>query len=349
MEVNENEAPSRQIALFLLTVGIFILCALVLYRFFTAIVGAIVLAVIMQKPCDWLRTKIGNSSVRASILLTIVVLAFIIPGFFLAQSLGEQALAAVTVLRSNAAQQRFSEFIGSHPALASRIQSISDSVDLNNATRTIAAYLGGKLAGFLGNSFRWVTQVVVMLFILFFLFRDRTVALNYLRSILPLRDHETTELLTRVGDTIYATSLGRLAIAGVQGLFAGLAFWFLGVPGVVLWACTTVVASMIPAFGSFLVWGPVSIYLGLSGHWGKAAILAVWGGIIVSTIDNILYPFLVGSRLRSNTALILVSILGGIAFFGPTGIILGPVTFTLADTLLTFWRARTGETQPILR
>jgi predicted PurR-regulated permease PerM len=99
--------------------------------------------------------------------------------------------------------------------------------------------------------------------------------------------------------------------------------------------------AMIPAFGAFLVWGPIAIYLGLNGHWGKAALLGIWGGVIVSTIDNILYPILIGSRLRAHTAAILISILGGIAIFGVTGIILGPVLFTIAETLLEFWRTRT--------
>jgi predicted PurR-regulated permease PerM len=182
-----------------------------------------------------------------------------------------------------------------------------------------------------------------MLFLLFFLLRDRALALASLRWLLPLHEHETTELLDRVGNTILATALGRLTIAAVQGILAGLAFWVLGVPGVILWAFTLTACAMIPAFGSFLVWGPVAIYLGLTGHWGKAALLGLWGAVIVSTIDNILYPILVGSHLRAHTTTILLSILGGIAVFGPIGIVLGPVLFTLAATLLDIWHARTAH------
>jgi predicted PurR-regulated permease PerM len=137
-----------------------------------------------------------------------------------------------------------------------------------------------------------------------------------------------------------------MLVAGIQGILAGLAFWVLGVPGAVLWGFTTVAVAMIPAFGSYLVWVPIAIYLGLSGHWGKAALLAVWGSVIVSTIDNFLYPILVGTRLRSHTAAILLSILGGIAAFGIPGIILGPVIFTIAATLLDFWHARANPGPP---
>ncbi|MBB5339545.1 AI-2E family transporter [Tunturiibacter gelidoferens] len=340
--------PWRQITLYLLTLAILILCALILQPFFSAIVGAIVLAVVTEIPYNWLSTRILHRTTCATVALILVILAVIVPGFFLAQELGEQALKAIVSLRNPNAQNTITDYIGNHPALANRIEAFSASIDINNAARTTAAYVGSKAAMILGNSVHLITEMVVMLFLLFFLFRDRHLALAALRSIIPLREDETNELLERIDDTIYATFLGRLAIALVQGVLAGLAFWTLGVPGVILWSITLTAFAMIPAFGAFLVWGPIAIYLGLNGHWGKAALLAIWGGLIVSTIDNILYPILIGGHLRAHTAIILITILGGIAVFGPLGIILGPVIFTIASTLLDIWHARVSQiaTQP---
>ncbi|WP_348266859.1 AI-2E family transporter [Edaphobacter sp. DSM 109919] len=343
MATSSEETTWKQITLFLLTFSSVIVCALLLWPFFGAIVGAIVLAVITQHPYDWLATKIRNRSAAAALGLALVLLAFVVPGFFLAQNIGKQAIAVVSTVRNDATQEKFSEFLGGHPAAASRVEVVSNSIDPGHAAQAAAAYVGSKIGGLLGNSVRLITQLVVMLFLLFFLFRDRSLALTFLHSLLPLRTEESSELLTRVGDTIFTTALGRLAVAGVQGVLIGLAFWVLGVPGVILWAFTTAVMAMIPAFGTLLVWGPIAIYLGISGHWGKALLLVIWGGVIVSTIDNFLYPILVGTRLRSHTATILISILGGIALFGIMGVILGPVFFTIASTLLEFWRARTGN------
>lgn len=340
---SRQESPWKQITLFLLTLGILILCALLLQPFFTAIVGAIILAVVTRHPYNWVSTKIKNRSLCAALALILVTLAIIVPTFFLAQEIGKQAFATISAFRAGAHQDKIISFIANRPELASRIEAFTSSIDVNNAARSTAAYLGGNIAGFLGNSVRMITQLVVMLFILFFLFRDRAIALESLRALLPLPDDETDELIERVGETILATALGRLTIAAVQGILAGLAFWVLGVPGVILWATTLAACAMIPAFGSFLVWGPVAIYLGLNGHWGKAALLVIWGGLIVSTIDNILYPVLVGSHLRAHTVTILLSVLGGIALFGPIGIVLGPVLFTIADTLLDIWHTRTNQ------
>jgi predicted PurR-regulated permease PerM len=342
MQDSRQEIPWKQITLFLLTLGVLILCALLLQPFFTAIVGAIILAVITRRPYNWLSTKIKNRSLCAAIALVLVTLAIIVPTFFLAQEIGKQAFAFISAFRAGAHQDKITSFIANRPELASRIEAFTSSIDVNNAARSTAAFLGGNIAGFLGNSVRIITQLVVMLFILFFLLRDRAIALASLRALLPLPDDETDELIERVGETILATALGRLTIAAVQGILAGLAFWVLGVPGVILWAATLAACAMIPAFGSFLVWGPVAVYLGLNGHWGKAALLVIWGGLIVSTIDNILYPILVGSHLRAHTVTILLSVLGGIALFGPIGIVLGPVLFTIADTLLDIWHTRTS-------
>ncbi|GGG82168.1 AI-2E family transporter [Edaphobacter dinghuensis] len=343
MASRREETTWKQITFYLLTLAILVVCGFLLYPFFMAIIGAIVLAVITQRPYDWLASKIRHRSTAAAVAVILVMLAVIVPGYFLAQNLGKQALTAISVLRDDANQQKFSEFIGGHPTIASGIETISNSIDPGHAAQTAAAYVGSKLAGALGNSFRAITQIVVMLFVLFFLFRDRDLALDFLRSLLPLHEEESHELLDRVGDTIYATALGRLAVAGVQGVLAGLAFWVLGVPGIILWSFSTALFAMIPAFGAFLVWGPIAIYLGISGHWGKAALLAIWGGVVVSTIDNFLYPILVGTRLRSHTATILISILGGIAVFGIIGVILGPVTFTIAATLLDLWHRRLND------
>jgi predicted PurR-regulated permease PerM len=339
--------PWKQITFFLLTLGILIVCALLLQPFFTAIAGAIILAVVTRHPYNWLATKIKNPSLCAAVALVLITLAVIVPTLLLAQEIGKQAYNTINAFRAGAHQERLTSFIANRPELASSIETFTSSIDVNNAARSAASYIGGNLAGFLGNSIRIITQLVVMLFLLFFLLRDRDLALDSLRSILPLRDHETSELLERTSDTILATALGRLTIAAVQGILAGVAFWVLGVPGVILWAFTLAVCAMIPAFGSFLVWGPVAVYLGLTDHWGKAALLAIWGGLIVSTIDNILYPILVGSHLRAHTATILLSILGGVALFGPLGIVLGPILFTIASTLLEIWHNRTNQNPPI--
>lgn len=343
MQLNGKEPLGGQIALYLITTAVVVLCLIILHPFLISIVGAVVLAVATHRPYRWLTARIPNRTTSAILAVFFVIISLVIPTALLTRTLVRQAVTLVHTLRSDQTQERISATLDRHPGLAEKVDTLSDGVDAHRITQTTTAFVGARLAGWLRNSVALITRVVIMLLILFFLYRDEALAISFAASILPLNPHETEELFLRIRNTIYATALGRLAIALVQGILAGLAFWLLGVPNALLWAILTLFMAMIPAFGSFLVWGPIALYLGLNGHWGKAALLAVWGGFIVSTIDNILYPILVGAHVRQHTVTILLSILGGIAVFGVSGIILGPVTFTAAAALIEIAHERNHQ------
>ena len=145
-------------------------------------------------------------------------------------------------------------------------------------------------------------------------------------------------LFGRVGDTIYATIYGTLAVAAVQGLLGGLMFWWLGLPAPLLWGVVMALLAVVPVLGAFVVWIPAALFLAMEGSWGKALILAVWG-VVVGGIDNLLRPVLVGKRLKLHTILAFISI-GGLIVFGASGLILGPVALTITIVLLETWRNR---------
>jgi predicted PurR-regulated permease PerM len=343
LHASGEEFVWKRIAFFLLTLFVLFVCALLLYPFLTAIVIAIVLGVVTQRPHEWLASKVRNRTASSALMLLAVIMSVIVPGFFLAEEFGRQLISLAASLQQESTQSKIADFLSSHPGLIVQVQNMTTGVDLNNAARTAALFVGGKLAQLLGHSILTITQIVIMLVLLFFLYRDSDQAMTFARTLIPLDERETDDLLRRCTDTIYATVLGRFVVAGVQGTLSGLAYWLLGVPGALLWAVLTLVMAMIPAFGAVIIWAPIAVYLGLTGHWGKAALLAAWGGGVVSLIDNILYPVVVGTHLRQHTAAILLSILGGVALFGLTGIILGPLSFTIAGALLQFWQQRAVE------
>ena len=105
----------------------------------------------------------------------------------------------------------------------------------------------------------------------------------------------------------------------------------------------TAVAGMIPPFGAYIVWLPVAAWLAITGHWIRMAILLGVGSLIISTLDNFLYPVLVGSQLRQHTVSVFLSLLGGVWLFGVAGLVLGPLTFSATEALLAIWKARTSR------
>jgi predicted PurR-regulated permease PerM len=104
--------------------------------------------------------------------------------------------------------------------------------------------------------------------------------------------------------------------------------------------------AVVPVLGAFVVWIPAALLLALEGSWGKALILTVWGGLVVGGIDNVLYPVLVGNRLKLHTVLAFIAVVGGLIVFGPSGLILGPVVLTVTQLLLEIWRSRTADPVP---
>jgi predicted PurR-regulated permease PerM len=117
-------------------------------------------------------------------------------------------------------------------------------------------------------------------------------------------------------------------------------FWWLGLPAPLLWGTVMAFVAVLPVLGAAIVWAPVALYLALEGDWQRAALLAAWGAIVVSTIDNVLYPILVKSEIRLHTVPVFIAVLGGIAVFGVTGVVLGPLVLVVALTLLDIWRIR---------
>ena len=336
-----NTSPLwKHLTLFLLTGGVLVLCWMISLPFLSAIVGAITLAVVTYRPYCWLGSKVKHPTLAATLGVLAVTVSIITPAFFLVEELARQALSGVNLLRTGEPQQKLLDLLGRHPAIAARLESIARQINLGQASQSTASYVAGHLAGALGNTFGAFSQLVVMVFILFFLYRDQSLAVASLKAVLPLDDPEKDLLLNRAKDTIYATALGRVAVAGVQGFVASLAFWALGVDSPVFWGLVTALVAIVPAVGASLVWIPVAVYLAITGHWIKAGLLVAWGGLVVSTIDNFLYPVIVGSRLQQHTVVVLISVIGAIALFGVSGLIIGPVVLTLARTLLEIWTNR---------
>ena len=336
----ENEFTWKNLTLFLLTICAVLICLLMLRPFLLAITGAVVLAIVTQRPHKWLTARLKYKALAATTSVTLVSLGIIGPAFFLAQNLGHHIFAVVGAVQSGAAARRIQQFLDQFPHLSAVLQYSMDNITPSQAFDRSAGFVAGRLGALLGGSISATTQIVVMLFLLFFLYRDGDLGIAYLRSVVPLNDRETDRLFSRLVDTVQATVMGHFLVAAIQGVAAWIAFASLGISSASLLGVATVFFAMVPSFGAFVVWVPVAIYLAIMHHWIQAGILVGVGTLVISTLDNILYPVLVGTQLRLHTAPIFISIVGGIWLFGISGLILGPIVFALTQVLLDIWRER---------
>lgn len=179
------------------------------------------------------------------------------------------------------------------------------------------------------NALQFVVGVGIMLYLLFFLFRDGAELGRVMRQAIPLSDGYTHQFIDKFAAVIRATVKGNIIIAIVQGAIGGATFWLLSIQAAVLWGVVMALFSMLPAVGAAIVWAPVAAYFALTGQWGPAVILTFVGVLVIGLIDNLLRPPLVGRGTRLPDYVVLVSTVGGMSLIGINGFVVGPLIAAL--------------------
>src|SRR5262249_48220719 len=142
---------------------------------------------------------------------------------------------------------------------------------------------------------------------LFFLLRDAPRLLPLARAFLPFDGTQSEALLNRMAETIHAIVFGQTVVAIVQGTLGGPAFWALGLSSPLLWGVVMTFLCLVPLLGAPTVWAPMALLLAMQGAYGKALALALWGMLVVGTVDNFLRPLLIGARTQLHPLLVFFS------------------------------------------
>ncbi|WP_164115303.1 AI-2E family transporter [Sphingorhabdus sp. Alg239-R122] len=174
----------------------------------------------------------------------------------------------------------------------------------------------------------------VTLYLTFFLLRDGDALARKIETAIPLHAEQRRSLLAKFIVVIRATINGTGVVAILQGAIGGFIFYMLDIPGALLWGVLMGFLSLIPAIGTGLVWAPVAIYLMVTGALWDGIILALCGVFIISMVDNVVRPILVGRETRIPDYIVLITTLSGLQLFGFNGIIIGPL---LAAAFLAVW------------
>lgn len=324
---------------------IFILLLAFLYLmrpFFYPIFWAAVLAVMFYPAFSGLRsvTKMPNMSAILSILIVIVVI--FVPLSLIITIILHQSLALYQSVASGEwlilRVQGVASWLQNTP-LVPYIEGITGNwtATAADATKAITIFLFNNLRSITENSVTFVLMLFLTLYTLFFFFRDGERLLKRLQHLSPLGDHHERALYDRFTSTAWSTLKSTFIVGGIQGLLGGLLFWATGVEGAVIWAVVMFLLSLIPGLGTFLVWMPIGVIMLLIGNlWQGVAILIV-GAFIISTIDNLLRPPLVGKDIQMHPLLVLFSTLGGIVIFGVSGFVIGPVVTSLFLAIIAIY------------
>jgi len=286
------------------------------------------------------RLKRPNLAAAASVIMVAVIV--VVPGILIASRLVEEAARGASAIRTAIDSGQWRQVIEAHPRIAPIVNWIGSQVDLPSLVANAASWLTNLSASLVRGSVAQAIGFLLTFYFLFYFLRDRRAALAALQNLSPLSENELRQVASRVADAIHATFYGTIICAVVQGTLGGLMFWWLGLPAALLWGVIMALLAVVPVFGAFVVWIPAAAFLALDGRWGQALILTIWGSVVIGGIDNVIYPILVGNRLRMHTIPAFVAVVGGLVVFGASGVILGPLVVTVTLTLLEIWSARTA-------
>lgn len=333
IEAQPGQPGYRRVGVGICVVLLLYLCWRIVAPFLPAICWAFALALVAEPIYAWL---IGRAVSRNLAALTVIILAAIIviaPGVALAGALAREASDIVNRVATEAGARSVREAIEASLAgpafrwLSARYDLLSEAMQV---ARSVAGWASATVSSVVTGSIWFVSQAAVAILVLFYFLRDGQAILTKLRSITPLSTAETNLLFTRIAQVIRVSLGGKLVVAAIQGALGGVMFGWLGLPAPVFWGCMMAVCSVFPVIGAFVVWIPAAFAFAVQGDWRHAVILVAWGVLIIHPVDNLLGPVLVGSTLRIHTLLMFFSIIGGIAAFGVSGVVIGPVTVALA-------------------
>jgi len=340
----------------LLVVAVTALFLAVTWPFFKPLLLGALLAGLFHPLYRWITRLLGGrASLGAAVTLLVLLVLGLGPvsaflGIVLQQALtmSDQAIpwlsqhlgAASTFNVHDWLVQRF-------PALAKYVPSQEQLLEhAGTAAKTAGAFLVTFASRMTATTATFFLNLFVMLYAMFFFFKDGHKILERIFYYTPLSDEDETRMLARLTSITRATVKGTLVIGVVQGALAGVAFWVAGIDGAALWGTIMTILSIIPGIGAALVWLPVVIFLFVTGQYLTATLLAAWCAAVVGTVDNFLRPVLVGRDAKMPDLLILIGTLGGLFLFGPIGFIVGPIVCGLFLTVWDIYGATFREVLP---
>lgn len=324
-----------------LSYGALLLLGYLVYAIFTPflmpLAWSAVFAIFFYPLHEWLERRMpqGRAALASTALVTVVL---IVPAILVLLYTARQAVDAMGQIQSALAVHgpgpnqglimRLEEWI--RVKLPASWQSVDISDSLRQAAERTAAFLAGKTGAILKNLVSFFVDLFILIFALFFMFRDGDDIVRGVRHLLPFDEGIQTDMLEESRQLIFGSVAVGLVIAALQGTLGGLAFAITGIPSAIFWGVVIAFASLIPVVGSALIWIPGALALGLSGHWGKAVlVLAICGGV-AGTVDNFIRPLLLRNRTRLNELLLFISVLGGLEVFGLLGLVIGPTVVAAA-------------------
>ncbi len=316
----------------------------ILLPFYTAIMWGVILALLFTPLYNWMLVKLGRQPTLAALCtMLVVILIVVLPATLIMIALAQEASGIYTRLESGELKPAV-YFRHIFDQLPNWITAVLDRLGLVNfptlQRRVTAAmsqgsqFVATQVFNMGQNTFEFVVSLFIALYLAFFLIRDGKSVMRAIGRAMPLAPIHKQLLWEKFSTVVRATVKGNLLVAAIQGALGGLAFWFLGIGGALLWAVLMAALSLLPSIGAALVWLPVALYFLSTGAVWQGLALMAYGVLVIGLVDNLLRPVLVGKDTLMPDYVVMVTTLGGMAVFGINGFVLGPL---IAALFIAVW------------
>jgi predicted PurR-regulated permease PerM len=321
---------ARQRIATLLFYATVLLLAYLLYLLFkpflTPLAWAAILAALFHTPYRRMEIRWGKAW-AATASTAVVAVVIVVPVLLVTTAFIQEATLAIRSVDLSVQTEGFARI----QRIWMRIQASRLGGNLGNledliqqGTAWIASLVAEQAGAVLRNLVIIIVNLVVMLFAVFFFFRDGDEIMAALRRALPFESEQSERMIAQAGELIHASVIAGFIVASLQGALGGMTFALLGLSAPVFWGVVMAFFSLLP-IGAGIVWLPAALWLLLTGSVGRGVTLVVVGIAVIGLVDNFLRPALLSGRTQLNGLLIFVSLLGGISAFGFLGLVLGPV------------------------
>jgi len=335
---------------YFLTVLFFFIVAIIFYLFyklmapfFVPIAWAAILVIVFYPVYKWLGRRIKSPSVTSLVACVLVFIIIIGPSIYLLASLVGETADTVRIVNEAYMNGTLRDYIAVHIPFFDVIKNkLGDYPQLANvdfesiikdAITVVTKAIGSKATMVIANITKSLFYFILMLFTMFFFFRDGDRIVDFLKGITPLKSEQVTILYSHMKDVIEGTMYGGLVIALLQGLLGGILFVIMGISSPVFWGSIMAFLAFIPMVGPSLVYIPAGVIILLGGSPVKGILIILIGTGIGQT-DNFLRPHLFSGKTEMHTLLMFFSIMGGVLVFGLLGIVLGPLITAVFVSLL---------------
>jgi predicted PurR-regulated permease PerM len=311
--------------------------------FLAALGWAAILAIFFYPMHHWLLERFNAN--RAAVLSTLAVtFLLIVPAIVVTALFVRESVSISRGVQHSLAGEQTPLVSKSWTWIAHHVPGLDPNADLfgmlEAAVQKQAGFLAERVGTILRNIAAFVFDLFVMLFALFYFFRDADHIIRGVRSILPFDAEHRETMLAQARDLISASVTTSLIVAAIQGILGGLGFAIVRLPTPLFWGVAMAFFSLVPVVGSGLIFVPASLWLGFTGHWGRAILLLVICAGVSTAVDNVVRPLLLGGRTELSALIIFISVVGGVSLFGMLGLVLGPILVATAASVFAVYMDR---------